>query len=102
VASAEPIVVTLSQDLADLLPLFMGQRKRDLATLTSALPAGDFEAIRRVGHGMAGAGASYGLDHFSDLGERIVAAARAGNAAALDRLRQEFEDYMARLVVNYL
>jgi HPt (histidine-containing phosphotransfer) domain-containing protein len=102
VAAAEPIVVTLSRDMQDLVPLFMTQRKSDLATLTAALPAGNFDAIRRVGHGMAGAGASYGLDHFSDLGERIVAAARAGDTAALDRLRQAFEDYLGRLIVNYL
>jgi HPt (histidine-containing phosphotransfer) domain-containing protein len=84
-----------------LVPLFLAQRKADLAGLGVALPAGDFEAIRRLGHGMAGAGASYGLDHISVLGEQLVVAARAGNAAAIGRLKKELADYMARLQVVY-
>jgi HPt (histidine-containing phosphotransfer) domain-containing protein len=102
VASVEPIVVTLSQDLADLVPLFLAQRKIDIATLSAALPVGDFAAIHRLGHGMAGAGASYGLNHISTLGEQLVEAARAADTGALVRLQQEFEDYMARLIVNYM
>jgi HPt (histidine-containing phosphotransfer) domain-containing protein len=101
-ARAEPIIVTLSRDMVDLVPLFMAQRRKDLTSLAAALTAGDYEAMRRVGHGMAGAGASYGLDHFSELGEQIVAAARASDTTALERLNRELEDYMARLIVNYL
>jgi len=101
-AAREPIVVTLSQDMADLVPLFLAQRKSDLAKLSAAIPAGDFEAMRRVGHGMAGAGASYGLDHISVLGEQLVGAARAKDVTALDRLKQELEDYLARLTVKYM
>lgn len=101
-ADAEPVVVTLSQDLADLVPLFLAQRKADLAALNAALPAADFVAIRRVGHGMAGAGASYGLDRFSVLGEQLVEAARAGNTDAVRQLSREVADYMSRLVINYM
>lgn len=101
-ADAEPIVVTLSQDLADLVPLFLAQRKADLVALNAALPAADFVAIRRVGHGMAGAGASYGLDRISVLGEQLVLAARAGDTAAVRQLKLEVEDYLARLVINYM
>ncbi len=101
-AAREPIVVTLSQDMADLVPLFLRQRNIDMATLRAALPAGDFEAMRRVGHGMAGAGASYGLDHVSVLGERLVVAARAKDVATLNQLTQELEDYLGRLTVKYM
>ncbi len=101
-AAREPIVVMLSHDMADLMPLFLGQRKIDMAKLNAALPAADFEAIRRVGHGMTGAGASYGLDHISVLGERLVVAARAGDVPALHLLTQELEDYLSRLTVKYM
>lgn len=100
--STEPIIVTVDADLADLIPIFLSQRRADLATLAAALPARDFEAIRRVGHGMAGAGASYGFDHLSVLGEHIVEAGRAADVQALTRLIAEFDDYLARLSVKFL
>lgn len=101
-AAIEPLIVTLSRDMEDLVPIFLAQRKADLAALSAALPAQDFEAIRKVGHGMAGAGASYGFDHVSVLGDQLVLAARARDATALQRLAQEFEEYMARLLVKYM
>jgi HPt (histidine-containing phosphotransfer) domain-containing protein len=100
-AHADPIVVTLSRDMEDLVPLFLSQRKIDLATLAAALPASDFQAIRKVGHGMTGAGASYGFDHLSHLGEQLEQAARAADAVTVGRLKREFESYMARLSVQY-
>ncbi len=100
--SAEPIVVSLPRDLRDLLPVFMAQRKSDLAILATALPARDFEAIRRVGHGMTGSGASYGFDALTALGECIVVAGHAGDVAALATLTAALDDYLARLVVKYV
>jgi hypothetical protein len=100
--STEPIVITVDRDLQDLMPIFMAQRQADQAAIAAALPLRHFEALRKVGHGMAGAGTSYGFPHISDLGERIVLAARAGDVAVLDALKCEFDDYMRRLVVKYL
>lgn len=101
-AAPDPIVVMLDRDLQDLLPLFMARRKADLDALNVALPADDFAAVRRIAHGMTGAGASYGLDRISELGQQLVEAARAGDRGALQRLKQEFDDYMNRLVVKFM
>lgn len=100
--SAEPIIVTVDADLADLIPIFLAQRRMDQATLTAALLLRDFEAMRRAGHGMAGAGASYGFDYLSALGQRIVDAARAADIEALRQLQAEFDDYLARLSIKFL
>ena len=78
--AVEPIVVHVESGLEDLIPLFLQQRKTDQANLAQSLPARDFERIRRIGHGMAGAGASYGFDFVSELGQRLEIAARAGDA----------------------
>jgi HPt (histidine-containing phosphotransfer) domain-containing protein len=98
----EPIVIAVDRDLQDLVPLFLAQRKADQAALAAALPARDFEALRRIGHGMAGAGASYGFDYVSAVGERIVAAAHATDIAELEQTRRAFDDYMERLVVKFV
>ena len=99
-ATAEPIVVTVEQGIADLVPLFLEQRKADQAAIVVALRRRDLKTIREVGHAMAGAGSSYGFDRVSELGGCLVQAARAANMALLEMLHEEFTDYMARLVVK--
>jgi histidine phosphotransfer protein HptB len=100
--AAEPIVVMVERDLEDLVPLFLAQRKADQDTLARALPLGDFEAIRRAAHGMVGAGTSYGFEQLSKLGQLIVDAGRAGDVPALQQLKLDLDDYLARLVVKYM
>jgi HPt (histidine-containing phosphotransfer) domain-containing protein len=99
---AEPIVVKVDRDLQDLVPLFIGQRKADQAALAVALRARDFEALRKIGHGMAGAGASYGFDCVSEVGERLVNAARAADAPAVEAACRMLDDYLRRLLVKYV
>ena len=98
----EPIVVTVDRELQDLVPLFLAQRKADQTAIEHALRLRDFESLRRIGHGIAGSGGSYGFDHLTVLGERLIQAARARDAATLGPLKREFDDYLARLVVTYL
>jgi len=98
----ESIIVLVEHDLKDLIPLFLAQRKSDQAAIADALTRRDFECLRKTGHGMTGAGASYGFDHLSVLGERLEQAARAADSAAIDRLRLEIDDYMARVIVKYV
>jgi hypothetical protein len=100
--AAEPIVVTIDRDLQDLVPLFMAQRKADQAAIEAALPLRNFESLRLTGHGMTGAGASYGFDRISDLGVRLTDAARAADGAAIEKIKGDFDDYMRRLVVKYM
>jgi hypothetical protein len=98
----DPIFVTVGRDMEDLIPLFMAQRKADQDAIANALPSRNFEALRKTGHGMTGAGASYGFDTISDLGERLTKAARASDLAAIHKVSDEFDDYMVRVVVKYL
>ena len=98
----ESIVVTVDRDIADLVPLFLEQRKTDLEAMAAAIPEGDFAALRRIGHGMAGSGSSFGFDTISALGERLMLAARAGDTQTLRVLQAELADYLERVVVNVL
>ena len=98
----EPIVVTVDQIVEDLMPLFMAQRKTDQRVIAQALPLRDFDALRKTGHGMTGAGASYGFDRISDLGVRLCEAARGGDVAAIRKVGDELDDYMQRLIVKYV
>jgi histidine phosphotransfer protein HptB len=100
--AAEAIIVNVEKDLEDLIPLFLARRKADQSGIAAALSRRDFEALRKIGHNMNGAGASYGFERISELGEQLTKAARAGDVAALGEIKNAFDDYMRRLVVNYM
>ena len=63
--------VVIAKDLADLVPTFMSNRKKEFETLRTALAAFDFEQLRQLGHRMKGVGNSYGFSRISELGKSI-------------------------------
>jgi HPt (histidine-containing phosphotransfer) domain-containing protein len=76
-------VIVRSPAATALLPRFLEHRRRDVVTLRAALEQGDFETIGRIGHNMAGNGASYGFPEMSTIGRHLEAEASAGNVVAV-------------------
>ncbi|KPK07118.1 MAG: hypothetical protein AMJ64_07475 [Betaproteobacteria bacterium SG8_39] len=93
--------VTVAKDLADLIPSFMSNRRKELETLRTALAASDFEELRRLGHRMKGAGSSYGFDLVSTIGKTIEDAAKASDAATIGSNLDTYEDYLAKVEIVY-
>ena len=96
-----PLIVTVDKDLADLIPVFFQNRKKEIATLRTALAAGDFEQLRQLGHRMKGVGNSYGFAVVSEIGKRVEDGARAGDKAAIDECIAEYSDYLSKVQVVY-
>ena len=93
--------VKVAKDLADLIPVFMNNRKKELANLQAALAAADFEQLRQLGHRMRGVGNSYGFDHVSTLGKHIEEGARKADKAKLQAHIAEYGDYLSRVQIAY-
>jgi CheY-like chemotaxis protein/HPt (histidine-containing phosphotransfer) domain-containing protein len=70
--------VRANPKLADLIPGFLENRRQDAIAIREALDRGDFATVERLGHGMRGAGGSWGFDELTDIGAAIEEA--AGNA----------------------
>ena len=79
--SADDYRVTVAKDIADLIPVFMKNRHKELDALRVALAAADFEQLRQLGHRMKGVGNSYGFAHVSTLGKYIEDGAQGDRAA---------------------
>ena len=56
----DTIFVRSNPRLADLIPGFLQNRAQDVIALLAALDRGDFETVENLGHGMKGAGGSWG------------------------------------------
>ena len=95
------LIVTVAKDLADLIPVFFQNRKKEIATLRTALAAGDFEQLRQLGHRMKGVGNSYGFAAVSEIGKRVEDGARTGDKASIDKCIAEYSDYLSKVQVVY-
>ena len=93
--------VTVPKDLADLIPTFMSNRKKELQTLRAALAALDLEQLRQLGHRMKGVGNSYGFALVSTLGKHIEDGARSGDHAGIEARIREYADYLAKVEIVY-
>ena len=95
------LIVTVAKDLADLIPVFFQNRKKEITTLRTALAAGDFEQLRQLGHRMKGVGNSYGFAAVSEIGKRVEDGARTRDKAAIDECIAEYSDYLSKVQVVY-
>jgi HPt (histidine-containing phosphotransfer) domain-containing protein len=93
--------VIVAKDLEDLIPVFMGNRRKEADSLRAALAAADFDQLRQLGHRMRGVGSSYGFEKVSVFGARIEEDARSGDRAAIEACVAEYGDYLARVQISY-
>ena len=99
--SADDYKVTVAKDLADLIPVFMKNRRKELDALRVALAAADFEQLRQLGHRMKGVGNSYGFARVSTIGKYIEDGARSSDRAALQASITEYNDYLSKVEIAY-
>ncbi len=93
------IAVTIDPDLAELVPGFLNNRRRDVDKLTALLKAGNFTDIRMIGHSMKGAGGGYGFDPITDIGAAIERAALVADSKIIQAGIEQLADYLARVDV---
>ena len=93
------IIVRPDPRFADLIPGFLRHRRQDVVALLQALDGNDFETIASLGHGMKGAGASYGFEAVSAIGGELELAARGRDADASRRGVDQLSQYLDQVAV---
>ena len=93
--------VTVARDLADLIPVFMKNRSKELDSLRVALAAADYEQLRQLGHRMKGVGTSYGFPRVSAIGKHIEDGARSVDRTALDASIRDYGEFLSKVQITY-
>lgn len=76
----------LSDDIRELMGLYLEARRADLARLEAALAAGDLATARAVGHAFKGSSAPFGFAEAGRIGAELEEAAARGERGEVERL----------------
>jgi len=95
----DTILVRANPKFADLIPGFLQNRRQDVSAMLDALDRGDFETVESLGHGMKGAGRSYGFQAITDIGAALERAAESVDNDASRKWVGELSRYLDRVEV---
>ena len=97
----EQLIVEISRDLEDIVPIFLGNRKKDTETLRDALARHDFGTVQTLGHRMKGDGGGFGFDRITEIGAAMERAAKLDDQATIEQHLAQLEDFLKRVTVVY-
>lgn len=96
-----PILVRADRKFADLIPGFLEHRRQDVTVMKAALEHDDFETVATLGHGMRGAGGSYGFPAITDIGAALEQAATDVDRDGSQKWVAELSSYLDRVEVSF-
>jgi PAS domain S-box-containing protein len=97
----DAILVRADPKFTDLIPGFLQNRRHDVIAMLDALDRGDFEAVESLGHGMRGAGGSWGFQDITDIGAALEHAAKSADSDASRKWVGELSKYLDRVEIVY-
>jgi len=95
----ETILVRVNPKFAGLIPGFLQNRRQDVSAIADALDRGDFQTVEGLGHGMKGAGGSFGFQAITDIGAALEQAAESGDNDGSRKWVGELSSYLDRVEV---
>ena len=97
----DAMIVHVESDFEPLMGKFMTNRKKEIVTMREALAQQDLETVRKVAHGMKGAGGSYGFDRITTMAATIEHTAKAGTSAGLAEELDRLATYLEHVQVIF-
>lgn len=97
----DQLTVEISHDLEEIVPIFLGNRKKDVQTLRNALSNQDLRTIQTLGHRMKGDGGGFGFDRITEIGAAMERAAQLEDHSTIEQHIVQLEDFLKRVTVVY-
>jgi HPt (histidine-containing phosphotransfer) domain-containing protein len=96
----EKIIVQIDdEDILELIPDYLINRRNELEVLQNAIAQNDFASLCSYGHKLKGSGGGYGFDRISEIGSNLESSAKAQNLPAIEQEVAELRDYLDRVEV---
>ena len=97
----DTIIVEISCDLEEIVPIFLGNRENDLQALRDALTRHDFGTVQNLGHRLKGDGGGYGFDRITEIGATMEQAAKQQDGSMIEQQIVQLEEFLRRVSVVY-
>jgi HPt (histidine-containing phosphotransfer) domain-containing protein len=95
------IIAHVDSDLADLIPGYLANRKKDITAISDALEKKDMDTVRIIGHSMKGSGGGYGFETITDIGMLIEKGAKENRDEDIRLQVKRLEDYLRHVEIIY-
>lgn len=95
-------VVEVDEDLKDLIPQFLENRKNDLEALNNLISKQDLTAIAQLAHKIKGAAGGYGFSELSQYAARIESFAKSNQIDSIKDLYPEVKEHFTNVEIEYV
>ena len=99
---SDSITVEVDEDLEDLIPGFLENRKNDTHKISDFVQNQDFAEIQSLGHSLKGVGGGYGFDEITRLGAEIETAAKQEDSETIKALNEQLSQYLNAVNVVFV
>jgi HPt (histidine-containing phosphotransfer) domain-containing protein len=96
-----PSVAHVDASFEPLIPKFMTNRKKEIATMAEAVIHNDFDTIRKVAHGMKGVSGSYGFPAMTAAAALLEQAAKSADGDSINRQLTALASYLDQVQIVY-
>jgi CheY-like chemotaxis protein len=90
----DPIVLRVKSSLADRIPAYLQNCRRNVVVMLDALDRVDFETVTSLGHQMRGSGGAYGFQAITDIGAAIEEAGESADDGVSRRRVGELSSFL--------
>ena len=98
----QKIVVQVDQELKDLIPTYLTNRKVELEELRKFCAARDSKSIHAITHKIKGNAAAYGFVTLGTVAVEIELALKSDQWEMVTKKLNEIEHYLAHLKIQYI
>ena len=95
----DAVPLLANHKFADRIPAYLQNCRHNVIAMLDALDRGDFETVGILGHGMRGAGGSYGFQPITDIGAALEQAAESADTDASRKWVGELSGYLDRVEI---
>ncbi|MHC9543923.1 MAG: Hpt domain-containing protein [Vulcanimicrobiota bacterium] len=92
--------MTVDEELMDLIPGFLENRRRNIMDIRNWLMENNFAEIQRVAHEMKGNGSMFGFEEISAIGKEMERAAKNNDRREIEKLSNQLDRYLSLVKVT--